>query len=225
MEFLKSLTKYPCEKIAYFIATPYEQCLINNSQRSRIVPEDVIKRMYLNIDIPAYFEGWNDIKFTWYKDNKIYNVDELFKKLDIFEQDNPHHTLTLGNHCRMCSNWIEHYFWLHDGKDYDSNIVTAGFIHDIGKPFTKQFKNGKGEVTDIAHYYNHMNVSAYDALFYLRDRYSNIDLLDICQLIRWHMQPYFIKDSTKATRKFINLVGEEFYDRLMILHEADKKAH
>ena len=50
MEFLKSLNKIPCEKIAVLMATPYEVCLERNSQRERKVPEQVIKRMYLKCD-------------------------------------------------------------------------------------------------------------------------------------------------------------------------------
>jgi hypothetical protein len=97
-------------------------------------------------------------------------------------------------------------------------------LHDIGKKFTKQFSNYKGEPTDIAHYYNHMNVSAYDAMFYLKDKgYNDDDILNICNLIQWHMQPFFI-ETDKAKNKFIRLVGQEFYDRLMILHQSDMDA-
>lgn len=39
---------------------------------------------------------------------------------------------------------------------------------------------------------------------------------------------YFLKEdfeeTEKAKNKFINLVGREFYDKLMILHEADVRA-
>lgn len=52
MEFLKSLNKIPCEKIAVLMATPYEVCLERNAQREREVPEHVIKRMYMNFNVP-----------------------------------------------------------------------------------------------------------------------------------------------------------------------------
>lgn len=42
--------------------------------------------------------------------------------------------------------------------------------------------------------------------------------------IQWHMQPFFI-ETEKARNKFINLVGQEFYDDLMLLHQADILAH
>ena len=37
------------------------------------------------------------------------------------------------------------------------------------------------------------------------------------------MQPFFLKQE-KSVRKFVNLVGQDFYDKLLILHEADKLA-
>jgi hypothetical protein len=37
------------------------------------------------------------------------------------------------------------------------------------------------------------------------------------------MQPYFIK-TEKSRNKFIKLVGQDFYDKLMLLNQADKLA-
>ena len=98
----------------------------------------------------------------------------------------------------------------------------AALYHDIGKRFTKQFKNSKGEDTDIAHYYQHHLVSAYDSMFYLRwlDDYT---MLNVVKYIQWHMQPFFIK-TDKAKNKLINLIGQTAYEKLLILHKADKLA-
>lgn len=220
--FLGELKKIPCEKICIFVATPYQQCLEQNRQRSRVVPEHVIKNMYLNFDVPAYFEGWDDIQIVWSIDDE-YDAIPLFEKLETLEHNNPHHTFTVGKHCRTCGEFIIDLMIKDKTIAWDANLILAGFYHDIGKEFTKAFKNGKGEATEIAHYFNHMNVSAYDVLFYLKDRPVST-ILDVCQLIRWHMQPFFM-ETEKAKTKFINLVGQEFYDRLMILHQADRKAH
>ena len=54
MEFLKSLNKIPCEKIAVLMATPYEVCLERNAQRERKVPEYVVKRMYMSFNVPFW---------------------------------------------------------------------------------------------------------------------------------------------------------------------------
>jgi hypothetical protein len=104
--------------------------------------------------------------------------------------------------------------------DFELNM--AALYHDIGKRFTKQFKNAKGEDTEIAHYFNHHLVSAYDTLFYLMDLEEET-LLNITNYIQWHMQPFFLKKE-KSVKKFINLVGQEFYDKLLLLHKCDIEA-
>lgn len=220
MAFLNELKKIDCTKICYMIATTYEKCLEQNKNRERKVPEHVIKKMYLNFDVPAYFEGWDQIAII--SDDKSESHEDLFTRLDTINQDNPHHIFTIGMHCKstaahLCNDII-------NGVAYnDINLITAALYHDIGKEFTKSFENSKREVTDIAHYYQHHHVSAYSVIFLLFSK-SVTDILDVCQLIRWHMQPFFM-DSDKARDKFIKLVGQEFYDRLMMLHEADRKAH
>ena len=215
--FLEELKNIDCEKICYLIATPYEKCLKQNNQRERKVPEHVIRKMYLNFDIPAYFERWDKIEIIYNGLEEDYLT--LFERLDEIKQDNPNHTFTIGMHCKVCSVYVCNS--LIEKRINDESLIASSLYHDIGKEFTKQFKNAKGEDTDIAHYYNHHNISAYKVLFLLKDKDY---ILDTCQLIRWHMQPFFI-ETKKAKNKFINLVGQEFYDKLMVLHEADVKAH
>lgn len=213
-----------CEKNCVLIATPYQQCLEQNKLRDRVVPEHVIKRMYLNMEVPSYFEGWDNIYIS-YNHKRRYDEQKLFSHLDTIDQCNQHHKWTIGIHCKsavahLCSKLIEH------SLKTDDNLILATLLHDIGKEFTMGFKNKKGEDTEHAHFYEHHNVSAYEALFYLAERnLPTISILDVCQLIRLHMQPFFMGESEKAKTKFINMVGQEFYDRLMLLHEADKLAH
>ena len=102
----------------------------------------------------------------------------------------------------------------------------AGLLHDCGKPFTKSFINSKGEETDIAHYYQHHCCGSYDSLFF---RYPDeVDRLDVSILINLHMMPYFWeKDKEhgeKTRQKYQKLWGDELYNNVMKLHEADKKA-
>ena len=100
-------------------------------------------------------------------------------------------------------------------------LPTSGILHDIGKMKTQSFKEGH---TD-AHYYEHQNVSAYDSMIILKQEdMPDTAILEICQYINWHMYPYNIK-LEKTKNRFIDFVGQEFYDNLMILHEADKAAH
>jgi predicted kinase len=73
--FIKELKNIPCEKICVLMATPYTASITNNANRDRVVPETVIKRMYCNLQVPHYFEGWDGIKICHN------NTDKLTKEL------------------------------------------------------------------------------------------------------------------------------------------------
>ena len=218
--FLQRLNKLEVEKIAIMVATPYEQCLIRNSQRERQVPEEVIKRMYFNFYVPQYFEGWDDIQIK-YTNNHMF----FFGDLEDIEQDNPHHKLTVLEHCKKTEEILNK-----QNGQLSIPINLAGRLHDIGKLKTKTFINSKGKKTNIAHFYNHEKVSAYDSLFYVNLR-SRIEMmkdeefaLETIKLIQWHMLPW-TEMSEKTEQKYKKLLGENFWNDLMILHKADEEAH
>lgn len=220
MAFLQKIRKLKVEKVAIMVATPYEQCLIRNSQRERQVPEEVIKRMYFNFYVPQYFEGWDDIQIK-YTNNYMF----FFNDLEDIEQDNPHHKLTVLEHCKKTEEILNK-----QNGQLSIPINFAGRLHDIGKLKTKTFINSKGEKTNIAHFYNHEKVSAYDSLFYVNLR-SRIEMmkdeefaLETIKLIQWHMLPW-TKMSEKTEQKYKKLLGENFWNDLMILHKADEEAH
>lgn len=216
MAFLQELKNIPCEKICVLMATPYETCLERNAKRERCVPEDVIKRMYMNFDPPHAYEGWNDM-IVVYDDTNYRLPNNFYLRNKHFNQDNTHHTLTLGEHCAaVCAEL----------NNASAELKLAGMLHDCGKPFCKTFRNMKGEITEQAHYYNHEHTGSYDSLFY-REHPSKADPLYIAVLIRWHMQPYFWErdNNEKLHKKYRRLWGEELYNDIMKLHEADKNAH
>lgn len=220
MAFLQKIKKIKIEKIAIMVATPYEQCLIRNSQRKRQVPEEVMKRMYFNFYVPQYFEGWDDIQIK-YTNNYIFFFDDL----EDIKQDNPHHKLTVLEHCKKTEEILNK-----QNGQLSIPINFAGRLHDIGKLKTKTFINSKGEKTNIAHFYNHEKVSAYDSLFYVNLR-SRIEMmkdeefaLETIKLIQWHMLPW-TEMSEKTEQKYKRLLSENFWNDLMILHKADEEAH
>lgn len=227
MSFLQQLNKIPCRKICVLMATRYEKCLERSQRRERTVPEYVIKRMYMKFDPPYWYEGWDDVQVV-YKENSKGSYGYPAFWLNIvkdFAQNNMYHTLTLGEHCTR--TWMNICEKCEDVKrDYTClPLRIASILHDCGKPFCKTFKNSKGETTEQAHYYSHEHVGSYNSLFY-----SMIcNPLDVAVLIRWHMQPYFWEKDTvnggKTMNKYKRLWGDELFENIMLLHEADKRAH
>lgn len=217
MAFLSELKNIPCEKICVLVATPYDECLKRNEVRERKVPEYVIERMYRNFDVPWYYEGWDEIIDNADEYNDGMMPFEWIESVMDYNQDNPHHTLSLGEHCRQALKYVK------DNKG-SSTLIHAATLHDCGKPFCKTFKNSKGEITDVAHYYAHERCGSYDSLFY---SYASADRLRTAVIIRWHMQPYFWeKDGNeKLHNKYRRLWGEYLYSDIMMLHAADVNAH
>ena len=227
MEFLKSLNKIPCEKIAVLMATPYAICLERNAQRERRVPEYVIKRMYMNWNTPYWYEGWDDIQIVYSEGAKW--STHLFESIALghshpvfnYNQNNKHHSLSLGEHLRMAYRFIY--------KDIEpdcgnTTLEMATALHDIGKPFCATYYNKKGEKSDECHYYDHQNTSAYDCLF--EKPLYNVDILGVSVLIMWHMRPYLAWGvSEKAKEKDKKLLGEELFNEILELHKADLAAH
>lgn len=225
MQLLQRLNKIDgLKKIAVLVATPWHEILENNKSRERFVPEMVVERMRKNFFAPFWGEGWDDIQIIWntrMSEQDIinrYNLKDLFYALDDFDQDNPHHEHTLGEHIRLVRD--DAYL-----LSNDILIRTAATFHDIGKLWTKQFKNSKGEPTDIAHYYNHEQIGAYMSLYHLKaEGWNDKDVIDIATMIQFHMRPYGAK-TEKAKMKLKKLVGTEVYEKLLLLNQADIGAH
>lgn len=220
MAFLVELKKIPCEKICVLMATPYEECLRRNAERERKVPEEVIKRMYMNFNIPYWYEGWDDIRIIG-SHASYYNVDEVVNPLVGYDQGNSHHSLSLGDHLwKAYGIYCNAYLSLDDCDDVNA---MATILHDMSKPFCMTEVNSRGVNDGNVHYYNHQFVSAYDSLFVntLHDR------LDVAIRIMWHMQPYFWEkdNNEKLHNKYRQLWGEELYLDIMRIHAADKAAH
>ena len=228
---LQSISKFNCTKTAIVMATPIEQCKCNNLNRERKVPVNVIDNMYRNFHFPMYQEGFDNIFINYpFQDLlKDYNMSEkLLNKNDgliYYNQNNSHHSQTLGNHLLSTCNYAIRNF-------KGNNMVSiAGLLHDIGKPEVCTMYDKRGNKTDEAHYYNHQYVSSYEAMFYLTDTsfkyFSNLeesDVVYICQLISNHMSPYFWEHE-KTVERYRRYWGDSFYNDVMMLHEADVESH
>ena len=219
IHLVNTLSKYADKKTCLIVLANPEECLKRNGMRPRKVPENKIYDMLCSFETPYYYEGWDEIK-TYRGENTFIFPREKVKNLS---QDNPHHSLTLGEHLDKTRDYC-----MLEGTS--EKVQEAAWYHDIGKMYTKQFVNGKGEITEIAHYYGHENYGAY---LYLCEKACSDnsdanweDTLYIANLINWHMKPLTTWQYSPAReKKDRKLMGEDMYEDLMQLHRADIEAH
>lgn len=199
----------------FVFATPFRLCYKRNNERKRVVPDEAMWRMYTNFVPPHKSEGWNDVIIvTPRRKDGLNLIVEDIEMMKDFDQCNHHHTLTLGNHMIAAQKWaMEH--------EYPYKVIVAAAIHDIGKYDTQDFQDRKGEATEEAHYFNHANVGAYIAL---ANRWSANDdfWLDVANLIVHHMD--FFGNCEAYLEKIKARYGEEFFQELCMLHNADINA-
>lgn len=229
MAFLREIKSINCYKKCVLVAAPYYVCLTHNQIRERHVPEEVIKRMYMNFQPPHKSEGWDnvDIVFSCEEgDFSDYTLSVLYNHatgIDYMNQCNKHHKLTLGEHCKKAARYIASHY------PKNRHLYIAALLHDEGKIFTRTEVNSKGIKDGNCHYYQHNCVGAYDSIFYTYNLYSygeyNSDLaMDIATIIYFHMSPY--NDwNFKTEEKMKQQLGEKLFNEIIALHEADKFAH
>lgn len=201
-----------CEKICYIVNTPINICaerLIerNKTNEQEEVPLEVLYKYERSFEIPFMEEGWNDIVVH---DLRIFNPLEYYAiidKMKRFDQKNPHHKFTLGEHNNQLEECLKSYGFPED----------VGTLHDIGKLFVQKIdKDG------IAHYYNHSNIGAYYLLSNL-GLIKTADYLDLIFYVNYHMMP-FDWDTDKARAKWKSRFGEHKFEMLEILNKGDKIA-
>lgn len=199
-------------------ATPYYQCLINNRKRERQVPEEVIKRMYKNFEFPTYNEVYNcniKIIYPFKLDKELYGQEHPYQKLMKIKHDTPYHKYTIGEH-------IEKTYDIMKILSNDKVILKAAELHDIGKPFVKEWK----EDGSRARFLNHANVGSYEAMFYGKmAKFTEEEIIELCNLIQFHMRIWDCKDNEKATNKLRNIISSSLYYKLLMLNIADREAH
>lgn len=221
--FLENIKAFPCRKICILFATPYEVCVENDFKRDRNVTRSVIDRMIKSFSVPCKQEGWDEIQIVWwdYKKGGIeFNYLTDLEKWRMISHDNPHHSLSIGDHMIEASKFVTK-------KEGDYRLLAAVLMHDCGKPFTKGFVDSKGNPSDVAHFYGHDNVSSYFSLFYLKKIcLSKEDILYISLLIGLHMKPFLAwSQSERAKIKDSVLYGSYIIRQVEILHECDLAAH
>ena len=220
MHFIKAIKQSVKDVVvrAVWFAIPVDVCKERNRQRDRVVPEYVIDKMYKLFAPPGKEEGFDE--FNIVLSNKCKSIEEFLEVADSFDQQNKHHTLTLGEHVRKANEYVKE----HGGSDV---LCTAALLHDVGKLVTASHKNSKGEITEELHYYQHHCCGAYEIPFYLFNSETlTIDnIVYIANLVYYHMHPLREWQSEKKRKKDEAILSKGFLKDLLLLNEGDVYAH
>lgn len=202
----------PHTTTAYIMPKPIEQCIMDNNSRSRIVPEEVIRKQASYFQMPFLEEGFDSIII----DETSYDqpqFGELVNRMAHFDQKTKWHIYGLLTHCTKSA--------LEMIKKYPEYTVAA-CLHDIGKLFTQTEK----EDGDCS-YHRHENVGAYTLLsytdFFLKAGLEPDQILKILFLVNYHMLPFGFT-TEKARNKWKGILGEYNYDLLVEFNRCDRLA-
>ena len=200
-------------RTALIFAIPYQQCVENQSKRSRAVDSSVIHNQICKFQVPVESENFDEIFFLRANEAEVKKLrEDVWNKRQDFDQMNEHHSMKLFDHCCTAAENLPLEF------EYDSDLYQAALVHDFGKIYTQTFFDLKGKPSLNAHYYGHDSYGAY--LFCCcRDNPK----LYIAQLINYHMLPYFMK-TDKSIRKWSEILGPRLWQDLQVLNAADKCA-
>ena len=226
--YLDIVKRYDLRKVAYVVNEPFNECEERAAKREeRPLSKEILFKIMSRFQCPQSFEGLevifhhkqiseDDVRkshalsFSYISEIQSAMFDNMRACMDVF-QDNPHHKYTINEHCRRTAlkfNTTDDCQWL------------AARLHDIGKVFTRTYdENG------VAHYYGHDNVGAYYICSHIPEIFFNEnkrDILFAIFLINYHMLPFSIKEE-KTEKKYKELFGEEWYNKLLLLHKADKE--
>lgn len=211
MQTLKYFSNLDITKTCTIVARSFEDCVEMDRKRSRTVGEEVLKKIISKWTTPSYGEGWDNI-YIYYPNEldigKYGSCRDAYKGLMDYNQNNPHHKNTLGEHIKSVTTYVSNH------SPISQDVIDAAYLHDIGKPMSMTVDD-KG----IAHYFQHANIGAYNTFFY-----DGVDHpINVSLLVNYHMIPFNFtpENAEKMEKKYTNLLGSELYHGLIQLHNAD----
>ena len=172
--------------------------LLRHIARERV--RDELFKLLTGEDVLRVLESYKDI---------ITKIIPDLKPCVGFSQNNPYHCYDVYDHI---AHTVEAY------KGDDLAVKVALLLHDIGKPecYSEDERGG--------HFYNHGEASARLSGPILRGlRVDNEMLKNVTELISYHNSE--IKPTPRVVRRWLNLIGEEQFRRLLDLRLADIAGH
>lgn len=197
-----------CHKIVYLIPKPFRQCKIDNLNRQHPVSEEVLDGQLIKFQIPFMEEGFDEGIIHYIHNKNRLDTLKMFDNMEGFNQQNPHHTSTLTDHCKNAYELFSRY-------GYPSKYNLAALFHDYGKLYCKELDND-----GVAHFYGHDSIGSYTILENFAEIFYK-DVADMCFLINYHMMP-FDWTTEKSKERWKKRFGEYKYKMLLDFHECDK---
>lgn len=206
--FLKSLSEIECEKICLFFATDYDKCLENCH-----IDKDVDLKMLMQIDIPAFREGWDSIQIIVDRvENKDYDIYKYIDNLPHIDSPNGNGEYLTEYIQKRLSKIMDKYKLSFAGDEKRLDRLTRAALYcNVGESVGEKFKNMEA-IT---------KVSAYMYLVYNNELKSVYEILDTADLIVGYGE---LMDSTEKTdekirKKLLKRLGQEKFEDVCILKE------
>lgn len=206
----------------HILWAPIQTCIRRDKDRDRSVGYSVIDKFVRRWQSPWYDEGIHKIEII--NTDLSFDPPAYIRSMTLnmcIPHNNPHHQLGVMEHCEQAYQNLQDIYILPKVVEY------ATLWHDIGKPYTKGYKNkpNSSEIDySIAHYYDHQNVGAYLAygLYLNLDPITLQDEHDFIALFSWlinnHMEPFF-------NSKYYNKLPSKLKEYIDAIHKADISAH
>ena len=196
-----------CHKIVYLIPKPFEQCKIDNLNRQHPIPEGILNEQLRKFQIPFMEEGFDEGIIHYINNKNRLDALKMFDNMEGFNQQNPHHTSTLADHCKNVNK-------LFSSCGYPSKYDLAALFHDYGKLYCKELDDD-----GVAHFCGHDSIGSYMILENFAEIFYK-DVADMCFLINYHMMP-FNWTTEKSKKRWKKRFGEYKYQMLLDFHECD----
>ena len=214
---LKDVSGFRHKRICYLTLREYSACMRELEERGSTIALTLQDSLYRSFETPYYCECWDEIHLVYPDRNETSKgkSEGYYRNFLNYNQDNPHHLESLGEHLKMTGDKL-----LSTG---DPELITAGYLHDIGKPFARTYGEPGEDGVRIAHYFGHAGIGAYESLFFDME---GLDKLRISGLISQHMKPLDGRRSgskngaEKAKRRW----GEDLFYEVKLLSEADESS-
>lgn len=200
-------------KRCYVLWERIDTCIERDSKRDRKVGADVIWKMVKRFQVPFMDEGWDVVNIHRNENTIFYNLEDFDLNIP---HENPHHPNTIKEHVDNVLKVIRETYKDAPQDDFRKYIQEQiALWHDVGKIYTKTFYNKKGEKSDIAHYYDHQNVSAYLELGnkeLIGSEENELTCYMLSYFVNMHMEPFFDESNYyKNMRPILREVVEEFH--------------